>query len=119
MTFKEYKKDPKVGTRSYRGINLTPNQIFIPVQTSQEFVKDYAVVLVFYDKNKRAIKLRFSKLSYDNALPVRLGVSYAHYIPCRIAITDGMPTGRYYVESHEAADDKSGDYEVVFKHTNK
>jgi len=116
MTFIEYKNDPKVGTKSYRGINLTQSQLFIPSQTSREFIKDYARALVAYDKEKQAIRLRLSNKKYAGALEIRNSVSYAHYIPCRLAIIAGMPTGRYYVESHKQASDKSGDYEIIFTH---
>lgn len=116
MAFKEYKSDPKVGTRSYRGINLTLNQLFITSVTAQEFVKDYSNALVAYDKEKKAIRLRLTNTHYKGMLPIRSALSYARYIPCRLAVEANMPRGRYYVESHKAADDKSGDYEVIFTH---
>lgn len=116
MTFKEYQGDPRVGTKSYRGLNLTQNQLFIPSQTSREFIRSYTDVLIAYDKDKQAIRLRLTKSKYNGALPIRTGVSYAHYVPCRLAVMAGMPTGRYYVESHKPASDKSGDYEIIFTH---
>ena len=119
MTFTDYKDDPKVGTRSYRGINLTVNQLFITSVTAKEFIKKYTATLVAYDKDKKAIRLRLTKAKYDSGLPIRRGLSYAHYIPCRLATQAGMPTGRYYVESHNRAQDKSGDYEIIFKHAPK
>lgn len=119
MTFIEYKADPRDGTKSYRGINLTENQLFIPNQTSKEFIKNYKLALIAYDKEKKAIRLRLTNKHYNTAVQIRRGVSYAHYMPCRLVAVTGMPKGRYYVESHKKAEDKSGDYEIIFTHTKK
>lgn len=116
MTFTEYKADPKVGTRSYRGINLTLNQLFITAEMSRECIGKYALAVIGYDKNKAAIRLTLTNSHRKNGLTIRSGVSYAHYIPCNLAHTEGMPTGRYYVESTEK---KDGDTTLIFIHAPK
>lgn len=116
MTFKKYTDDPKVGTRSYRGINLTVNQLFITSEMSRQYIKSYQFALVEYDKEKTAIRLTLTNTEKNNTWRIRTGVSYAHYIPCRLALIHSMPTGRYYLENTKKA---NGDTTLIFTHTTK
>lgn len=116
MTFTEYKKDPKLGTRSYRGVNLTVSQLFIPAEMAREFVKNYALAVLGFDVKKKALRLTLTNSTHPNGIAIRTGVSYAHYIPCKLAVLKGMPTGRYYLESYEK---KNGDTILILTHANK
>jgi len=101
-----YEHDHKVGARGYRGIRVSGSQIFITSIISKEYLETVQSVGVEYDKEKKAIRLTPHQ-DANAGIPLRKGVSYAHYIPARL--TDvGMPQGRYYLE------EKAGKGKLLF-----